>query len=121
TQEEPAGSGTAPLPVTVALTGLAANTTYYYRAVASGVGTPIVRGTIFSFTTPSNLAAPVLLTPGIGANNVAYPPSFNWSSVAGATSYGLIVATNSAALPTSATMGTCGAGCVLNVTLAGTS
>ena len=121
TPVQSAGSGASPETITFDLSGLAANTPYYYRIAASGVGPSTVRGTIWSFATQGNLPAPTLLTPGNGMLNVPYPPSFSWSDVASATSYRLIVATNPGALPTSATVGTCGTGCVLNVTPTGTS
>jgi hypothetical protein len=48
------GSGTSNVPHTANLSGLAAHTTYYYRAVATNSGAT-VRGTIQSFTTLNNL------------------------------------------------------------------
>ncbi len=50
-----AGSGTAGVPVTVALTGLAARTSYHYRVVAIGAGGTAV-GSDRTFTTAKALA-----------------------------------------------------------------
>jgi hypothetical protein len=121
TPVQSAGSGTGSVTISFDLTGLVPNTPYYYRIAASSGGSTTVRGTILSFGTQGNLPAPTLLTPGDGARNVPYPPSLSWSEVAGATSYRLILATNPGALPTNATAGTCGTGCILNVTPVGTS
>jgi hypothetical protein len=57
-----AGSGSANVAVGAALTGLAPNTTYYFRAAASD-GTATVRGNILSFKT--------LALPGLRVNNVS--------------------------------------------------
>ena len=51
----------------------------------------------------ANLQAPVLSTPANGSGQVSRQPQFAWSTVPGATSYRIVVATNVGALPTAAT------------------
>ncbi len=51
----PSGSGTSPLPVSAALTGLAANTTYHYRVVAGNGSNE--SGADQTFTTLANTCA----------------------------------------------------------------
>jgi hypothetical protein len=74
------------------LSGLGANTTYYYKAYATnGGGTAY--GTQSSFTTLT-LTAP-LATAGTGVNSTSF--TANWGAVTGATSYALDVFTTSPA------------------------
>src|SRR5579859_2944122 len=114
------GSGTSAVSVSFGLGGLQSNTTYYYRLAASN-GVQTVRDTaIQSFTTLGTLPEPTLQSPSNGASGVVTSPNLSWTAVANATSYRLIVATSPSALPTDPTVGTCGAGCVLNVTPTGT-
>jgi pimeloyl-ACP methyl ester carboxylesterase len=100
------------------LTGLESSTTYYYAAAASAPdgGQPTLGSPIEQFQTLSTLPAPVLVAPANGAGNVSTPPNFSWTAVQGSTSYRLIVATNTQALPTDPTNPNCGAGCVMNAT-----
>ncbi len=116
TPSQSVGAGTIAQAFNYSLSGLSSNTTYYYRAAASNAA-GIVRGnTILSFTTLSTLPRPTLLSPASGATGISTTPTLTWSTVANATSYRLMVATNLAALPTDPTSKICGAGCVLNVT-----
>ena len=121
TTPQTVAAGTTSQPFSYNLAGFSSNTTYYFRAAASNAAGTVRSTTILSFTTLSTLAPPTLLAPSNGATGVATSQTFNWSAVTNATSYRLIVATNAAALPTDPTSGACGAGCVLNVTPAGTS
>jgi pimeloyl-ACP methyl ester carboxylesterase len=108
-------TGTAPVSFSAVKTGLACNTIYYYRAVASNGPTPVRATNILSFTTLSTLPAPTLIAPANGSTGVALQPAFSWSAVPGASSgYRLIIATTPSALPTDPTDPSCGAGCVLN-------
>jgi phosphodiesterase/alkaline phosphatase D-like protein len=54
------GSGESPVPVSAALEGLSANTTYHFRAVATNAGGPSLPGADQTFTTPPN--APTVVT-----------------------------------------------------------
>jgi phosphodiesterase/alkaline phosphatase D-like protein len=54
TTSQSVGSGTSPVGVSQALTGLATNTTYYYRAAAQNAG-GMQKDVILSFTTSANL------------------------------------------------------------------
>ena len=54
------GSGESPVAVSAALEGLSANTTYYFRAVATNAGGPSLPGADQTFTTPPN--APTVVT-----------------------------------------------------------
>jgi trimeric autotransporter adhesin len=109
------GSGTSPVLIEFAQSGLEANTTYYYELFAS-TGNGNLPGGIKQFQTQSTLPEPNLYMPANQAANVLSPPAFTWSAVDGAKSYRLIVATNPAALPTDPTNPNCGVGCVLNTT-----
>ncbi len=114
------GSGTAIKQFLAVLPGLASNTTYYYRIDANNGGNT-QSGGIVPFATLATLPEPSLVAPANGASNIAPTPTFNWTSVTGASSYRLIVATNPGALPSDPTSPTCGAGCVLDVTPSGTT
>ncbi len=57
TASQAAGSGTSNVPVTSALTGLSANTTYYFEVVATSSG-GTVDGSILNFTTTSPVITP---------------------------------------------------------------
>jgi hypothetical protein len=63
-------AGGSPLPVTAPLTGLSANTTYFYRLVATN-GTSTSNGVVFGFTT-SGPAAPPSVTTGSASSIGAY-------------------------------------------------
>ncbi len=95
--------------------GLSSGVTYYYRLAATNGGATM-RGNILQFTTLNTLPAPTLSTPTNGSSGVSTTPAMAWTAVSGATSYRLMIATNSTALPIDSTSSTCGAGCVLNVT-----
>ena len=76
-------SGTSTDETSVALTGLDPDTVYYVSVwvdapVSSFVGQ-------FSFATPPT--APIIQGPGPSATNIPVNPTFQWSSVSGATSY----------------------------------
>jgi trimeric autotransporter adhesin len=115
------GSGTATQSISFALGGLESNTTCYYRLDASN-GTTTVLGNMQNFTTLGTLPSPTLFTPGNSSTNVTTAPTFTWSAVGPPTSsYRLLIATNSAALPTDPTSLACGVGCVLDVTPVGTT
>ncbi len=114
------GSGTATMQFLAVLPGLASNTTYYYRIDANSGGNT-QPGSIVPFATLATLPAPSLLAPANGASNIAPTPTFSWTSVTGASSYRLIVATSPGALPSDPTSPTCGAGCILDVTPSGTT
>lgn len=91
----PAGaSGSSPLNYTASLTGLAANTKYYYRGKITGTfGT--VYGLIKEFTTnAASLTAPVLINPTDNRTNVAQKPAFSWGRVSGSASYTLQAGTS---------------------------
>jgi hypothetical protein len=81
------------------VTGLSANTQYFWRVTASnsiGSSSPT---SVRSFTTGAPTTPPsafYLLTPSVGTQNVATNPTFTWSPASGATSYILQVATSSA-------------------------
>jgi hypothetical protein len=114
------GSGSSALSAIAALTGLESNTTYYYRIDATNA-TGTAYGTIVSFVTLTTLPAPLLSSPINGGSNISIAPTFSWSSVSGASSYRLIVATTPSALPTDPTSPACGTGCILDVTPSGTT
>ncbi|HEY6766856.1 MAG TPA: hypothetical protein VI386_19010, partial [Candidatus Sulfotelmatobacter sp.] len=120
TPVQSASSGTVPVPASYLLSGLASNTLYYFRAAATSGGATI-RGAITSFTTLATLARPTPLLPSNGQSGVPSSASFSWSSVPGAISYRLMVATNPSALPTDPTSAECGTDCILNVTPSGAS
>ena len=74
-------------------------------------------GPTWHFTVGStNLPAPAPSTPANSQTNVSTTPSFSWSSVTGATSYRIVVATNASDLPTDPTSDGSGASIVLNQT-----
>jgi hypothetical protein len=113
-------TGTSAVAFTANITGLTSNSTYYYRIDASNsAGTS--NGSTVPFSTLSTLPKPNLLTPQSGSVNVSTTPVFTWSSVPNATSYRIVVASNSGALPTVPTSGACGTGCVIDDTPVGTS
>jgi hypothetical protein len=76
--------------------GLESGVTYYWRVRATA---PVMGawGQTRSFTTATSIesVAPELLSPAAGAEAVSSTPTFSWSSIAGATSYQIQVATDS--------------------------
>lgn len=98
----PAGTtvsfGTNPLTpgssttVTLNNTGsLAAGT---YTITVTGIAGAVTKTRNIQFVVPATLAAPSSLTaPAANATGVSFQPSFNWSTVAGATSYTLEIST----------------------------
>ncbi len=84
------GQGTSPVAVGANLTGLAANTTYYFRtAASSSSGTS--RSSILSFkTAPSSIGLPGTpsgLTPADGSINISVNPTLSWTQSTNATGY----------------------------------
>ncbi len=72
----------------VAVTGLANSTVYYWRVNASNAGGTSPYSSIFDFTTIiATPSAPMLLTPADGATDVATNPTFKWNQSAGASGY----------------------------------
>jgi len=111
------GSGNSSVPVRFNLTGLETATQYYYAVAANNSNdNSSVLGAIQPFRTLGPLPAPTLISPPDRSGNVSIPPTFSWTAVDGATSYRIIVATNSTALPTDPSVPTCGPGCVINST-----
>jgi phosphodiesterase/alkaline phosphatase D-like protein len=83
----------------VSLTGLLANTRYFWRVRAINAATPAVASawsTVWSFTTAAEsatLPAPILTAPANQATNVARPVTLSWTAVTGAARYYVQVAT----------------------------
>jgi pimeloyl-ACP methyl ester carboxylesterase len=99
------------------LSGISANTTYYFRIAGSSNGVALAPGSIQSFTTLSLLLPPTPLTPSNNSTEQSLTPQFDWTSVPNATDgYRLIVATNPGALPTDPNQDTCNVRCVLGST-----
>lgn len=113
------GTGTSYTPASGVL---AAATTYYWQVRAGNTsnGAPGYWSSPFSFTTqPAPFAPPTLTAPANGATGQSTTPGFTWSSVSGANSYTILVATSASALPTgTASPGT---GLVINSTTTSTS
>lgn len=83
------------------VSGLAANTTYYWRVTASNAGGSSAASAVWSFTTanapppPALPAPPVLSAPANAATGVAIPATLSWAASSGATSYNVQVSTSS--------------------------
>ncbi|MGA9364840.1 MAG: LamG-like jellyroll fold domain-containing protein [Bacteroidota bacterium] len=75
------------------VSGLANNTTYYWRVNATNTGGTSEYSAVWSFTTV--LPAPVLATPANGATGIATNPTLTWNASSGATSYRVQVSTKS--------------------------
>ncbi len=69
----------------------------------------------FTVSTTSPLPPPTLSSPPNGGGNQLTTPTFIWSSVTGATSYRIMIATDRTALPTDPSIATC-PNCTLNET-----
>jgi len=78
------------------VSGLEPGVTYYWRMRATEPVTGSWSDTLSFITvaTPGTVA-PELMSPSAGADGVSSTPAFSWSSVAGATSYQIQVATDS--------------------------
>lgn len=81
----------------IALSGLSAGTTYYWRVSATNSAGTSDYSTVYGFTTASGSApsAPTLTSPSNAATNVSRTPTLSWAAVSGATSYGYQVSTSS--------------------------
>jgi hypothetical protein len=77
------------------VSGLAGNTTYYWRVNATNAGgTGAWSSPVWSFTTaPAPPAAPTLASPANGSATQTTSPTLTWNASTGATSYGLQVST----------------------------
>ncbi len=95
TTSQSVGSGTNPVIISANLTGLAQNTTYYYRAVGqNSAGTQ--RDGILNFTTLTSApGAPTLASPADGATNQATSLTLSWNASSGASTYRVQVSTSS--------------------------
>ena len=107
-----------------AVTGLQPGVTYYWHVRAGNTTT--LQGGVWSttrtFTTAASggLAAPTLSSPANGSTNQNTSLSLSWSSVSGANTYRVQVATSQSALTTDDSS-TCPGTCLLNATTSGTS
>jgi hypothetical protein len=79
-----AGDGTADVPVSVALGGLASGTVYHYRVVASNAG-GVATGADETFTTAGSAPAPATVTTTSASNVTANSAVLNGSVVPGST------------------------------------
>jgi|GEM_PF-3022446 len=98
------------------------DTTYYWEVLANSLaqdGRWSAHG-VFTTLIPG-LAAATLVSPASAAVQQSITPTFTWSPVAQANLYRLIVATNSADLPTDPDLTTGGASVLINTTTTGTS
>jgi subtilisin family serine protease len=79
------------------VSGLSAGVVYYWRVNASNAGGAGAWSVTWSFTTtpPPAPAAPVLTGPANGASGVSIPATLTWNAAANATTYRVIVSTNS--------------------------
>jgi hypothetical protein len=74
---------------------LADTTTYFWRVNATNPSGTSGWSTVWSFTTATPPAAPILVSPVNGATGVSITPTLVWDTSAGATNYVLQVATDS--------------------------
>ncbi|MDD4857775.1 MAG: S8 family serine peptidase [Candidatus Krumholzibacteria bacterium] len=83
----------------VALSVLAASTTYYWRVNATNTAGTSDWSSVYSFTTASSSgsapSAPTLISPTNGATSVSRTPTLSWAASTGATSYSYQVSTSS--------------------------
>ncbi|MBI1804777.1 MAG: T9SS type A sorting domain-containing protein [Ignavibacteria bacterium] len=96
TTSQSIGSGTSAVSVSAGLTGLSANTTYYYRVAGqNSAGTQ--RDGILNFVTPPPPAipSPSLLSPADASTGQPTTVTLSWSASSGATSYRVQVSTSS--------------------------
>jgi subtilisin family serine protease len=73
----------------VSVSGLAPSTLYYWRVNATNAAGTSNWSTVRNFTTGTGMgpAAPTLVSPANGANNVPRSPTLTWNASSGATSY----------------------------------
>ncbi len=76
------------------LTALAVGTTYFWRVNSKNASGTSEYSDVWSFTTITLPAIPVLVSPLTGATNQPVNPMLTWNSVTGATSYRLQVSTD---------------------------
>ena len=78
------------------ITGLAGNTTYYWRLNATNTGGNSSWSVTYSFTTGASApSVPILASPLSGSNNVSRSPTLTWNAASGANTYTVQVSTNS--------------------------
>jgi len=77
------------------VSGLEPDVTYYWRMRATEPVTGTWSAALSFITVATPGIAPALTSPSAGAEGVSSTPAFSWSSVAGATSYQIQVATDS--------------------------
>ncbi|MBI4427714.1 MAG: Ig-like domain-containing protein, partial [Ignavibacteriales bacterium] len=82
------------------VSGLASNTTYFWRVSAANAGGTSGFSAVWTFTTLSVPQAPILFAPADSATGVTLPLTLRWNQSSAATSYRLQVATNSSFSPT---------------------
>jgi hypothetical protein len=88
------GNGISAVPISSSYSGIPANTTFHYRAVASNSGGTIY-GEDITFTTLPLPGPPTIIAPGSdttpGPVLGTLTPTFEWNVVNGATGYGLYI------------------------------
>ena len=95
---------------------LASGTSYFWQVKVQGPsGEPGTWSQQAGFATDPTFPAPGSSIPATGTENVPTQPTFTWSSVPGATSYRIMVATSQEALPSDPLSTTC-PDCVINAT-----
>ena len=77
------------------ISGLNANTTYYWRVNATNIYGTSSWSNVFAFKTLAPPLAPTLLAPTNNATEVALSPTLTWNAVTNAVSYTLQVSTSS--------------------------
>ena len=83
------------VPTSYSISGLAGNTTYFWRVNATSVGGTSAYSQAWGFTTASVPSAPVLLSPPDTAANQSVPVPLSWRRSGGATSYHVQVSADS--------------------------
>jgi Ca2+-binding RTX toxin-like protein len=100
-------------------TALATDATFYWEVTADNGSQLGQWSVVRQFTTAAPvLTAPILAAPSAGATGVVTSPVFSWSTVTGATSYRVLIATVKSDLPTNPAATTGGASVVLDGTSA---
>ena len=81
------------------VSGLAANTIYFWRVNAANAGGPSTWSAVWSFTTaagaPSPPSTPTLISPANGSSNVPGTATLSWNASTGASTYRVQISTNS--------------------------